>query len=520
MKLCSTQEAYHRIRKRMKREWVWAFCSAFLLGMLIHMPMLLLDAPNHDGLASVYFDQNMITSGRWFLTVACGISSYYTLPWMIGVLSLLYLSLTAAVLTEFLQIRQRALIVGISGLLVSFPALASTYAYIFTADGYMLALFLAVLAVLLVQKGRYGYIWGGICLAFSMGTYQAYLAFAILLSIYGIVVILLGEERTKLKIKNSFRYLWMGIIGVSCYYILLQLLLKIQGKELDTYQGISGLEQVGSRSLSQILQTVYYDFAAFSARGHVVFDKGISVAAVMLLALLMVIGVAAVCRNRKLYKSPWLYVVLLGLMVLLPIGTNAVLVISPEVNYHLLMRYQWVLYLILAAAFVQNYWLEGQENDSASGGRVSAEWGLLAAVFVLILYYGVTDNIAYSNLQKKYEKTYAYCLRLADRMEQTEGYYQGIPIAMIGVVSEKEYPETDITKEVTAPMIGISGDSLLYTGINYQAFMKHYLGITINLVAEENMPEIYDSPEYQAMDSFPGADSVKVVDGILYIKTE
>jgi len=40
---------------------------------------LLSDIPNHDGLSSMYFDQNMITSGRWFLSVACGFSSYFTI---------------------------------------------------------------------------------------------------------------------------------------------------------------------------------------------------------------------------------------------------------------------------------------------------------------------------------------------------------------------------------------------------------------------------------------------------------
>ena len=34
------------------------------------------------------------------------------------------------------------------------------------------------------------------------------------------------------------------------------------------------------------------------------------------------------------------------------------------------------------------------------------------------------------------------------------------------------------------------------------------------------MEEMYYSEEYIAMDSFPGANSMGVIDGILYIKTE
>ena len=73
----SQAEVWQIIKSHIKKEWKIAFLAAFIMGLLIHMPMMLGDIPNHDGLDSIYFDQNMITSGRWFLTVACGISSYF-----------------------------------------------------------------------------------------------------------------------------------------------------------------------------------------------------------------------------------------------------------------------------------------------------------------------------------------------------------------------------------------------------------------------------------------------------------
>ena len=82
-------------RTKIKNTWKIAFLSAFVLGILIHLPVMLSDIPNHDGLSSMYFDQNMITSGRWFLSVACGFSSYFTIPWIIGLIGLLWLALAA-----------------------------------------------------------------------------------------------------------------------------------------------------------------------------------------------------------------------------------------------------------------------------------------------------------------------------------------------------------------------------------------------------------------------------------------
>ncbi len=510
----SPAEVWNNLKSSIKREWKIAFFSALVIGVLIHMPVMLSDIPNHDGLDSMYFDQNMITSGRWFLAIACGFSSYFTLPWMIGLLGLLFLSLAAVALTEILELRHAGTIVLTGGLLVAFPALASTFAYVFTLDGYMLGLLLAVLAVLVTKKYKKGFWAGAVLLAFSLGTYQAYLPFAILLSVYAILMFFLEEHSGKEKAKKVASYFAMGVLGAALYYVILQILLLVQGKELASYQGINNMGNVEGAGLLATLKTIYADFVVFTVKGHVVFNNVFSLLAVLLLVVLVAVTLVRLASRKKMWKSPWLYAVLLALCIILPVGTGVILIISPGVTYHLLMRYQWVLFVICGLGFVDRY-MEREEKCYGLTG-----WGVLLVAGVLLFNYAVTDNIAYSNLEKRYEKTYAYCLRLLDRMEQTEGYYPGIPVAMIGVVSDDQYPTTDITEEVTGSLIGIPGDSLLYTADNYQAFFKHYLGVEINPIDMADMPAIYDSPEYIAMDSFPGPDSVRVVNGIMYIKTE
>lgn len=512
----SPAEVWQFLKQNIKKEWKAAFLSAFLMGLLIHMPMMLRDIPNHDGLDSMHFDQNMITSGRWFLTVACGISSYYTLPWLIGLLSLLYLGLTSAALTEFLEVKKTSVILLISGLLVTFPSVASTFAYVFTMDGYMMALLLAVLSVVLTKKYKKGFLAGALCLACSMGIYQAYLPFAVLLCIYGILMIAMETGEVKEKIRRSLRYLYMGVLGVISYYVILQVLLKLQGKELASYQGISGMGSVEKTGLLEIIKKMYVDFAAFTVSGNVLMNNTFSGGAVILLAVLTGIVLLGLILRRKLWKSIWLYLLLGMLAVGLPVATNLILLISPDVTYHALMRYQWVMYPILMVAFVSRY-----GRTAGNGQPAWQEWALLLAAGVLVWNFAVTDNIAYSNLQKRYEKTYAYCVRLLDRIEQTEGYYQGIPIAMIGVVGDESYPLTDITGDVTSGLIGMNGDVLTYRGDNYKLFIEHYLGATLNILpAGEITAVMYESEAYREMGSFPAADSIRIIDGIMYIKTE
>ena len=42
----------------------------------------------------------------------------------------------------------------------------------------------------------------------------------------------------------------------------------------------------------------------------------------------------------------------------------------------------------------------------------------------------------------------------------------------------------------------------------------------MNILPPEAMEEMYNNEEYVAMDCFPGENSIRIIDGIMYIKTE
>ena len=516
------REAVEQLKKKWSSLHLTAFVCTVILGMLIHLPAMLSDIPNHDGLSSMYFDQNMITSGRWFLSVACGFSSYYTVPWIIGLIGLFFLGCTAMVLTEVMELRSKVAAALCGGILAAFPALASTFAYVFTLDGYMLALFLAVLAVFFTKKYDRGFLVGAICLAFSMGIYQAYLPFAILLSLYQVLLLFadgaFAKDAGKAAVK-VLKYLGMGGLGAVLYYVILKVLLLVQGKELASYQGIGEVGTSTAGGLLESIKAIYVDFAAFTLKGGILFQNIFSLAALAGLFLAAVWVLIRLANLGKWWRKPFLYVIAVLTPLALPMCTSCIRLVSPELNYHLLMRYQWVLFPICLLAFCDSH-LEKCDWNGSQGEKALTEWVLLICGAVILFCYGLADNIAYTNLEKKYEKTYAYCLRLLDRIEQTPGYYQGIPVALVGVVGEDPFPKTEITGDVTGNMIGLSGDMLLYTGENYEVFIRNYLGATLNIVDVETMGEIYYTEEYVEMDSFPAPDSTKVVNGILYVKTE
>ncbi len=509
-----------------KKEYAVPFLSAVIVGLLTHMFLFTNKLPNADAMTSFYFDQNMVTSGRWFLTVVCGISSYYDLNWIIGILSVLYLAIAAVFISEFFEVKTLSTRGCIGALLVTFPALTATFAYLYTADGYMLAFLLAVLAAYFTRKYKWGFIGGAVCLACSIGSYQAYLAVTVLLCLFSLMNMCLANQTFKEIWSKAWRYLVMGIGGGVLYYVALKVCLSVQGKELDTYQGINEMGKISLQTLPEMIFDAYFDFAAFALKGNIFINNGFSLVCVVLLTV-VVCATALFCYLKsKAFKRWYQTLLLLVFTAMIPLGTNIIFFMSSDVNFHLLMRMQWVLLPIYAVVLSEAWPIKKDENELMGNSKKKISFSLIIACIGVIASAGLSyqfalmDNIAYFNMNERYEKTYAYCLRLVDRMEQTEGYVQGMPVAMIGVVDESKYPMTDITGDVTSRISGSTGDILIYKGEQYAAFMKHYMNVTINPVVGDQIIEIYNSPEYREMDSFPAENSMKVVDGVLYIKTE
>ena len=508
------EQVFYTWKQKITKQDMYTFFTAVVAGFLTHMRVFVSDIPNHDGMSSLHFDQNMITSGRWFLRVACGISSDYTLPWVIGVLCVLYLAVTAVILQRFFKVKYTFTAMFLAAILVTYPTLTSNFAYIFTADGYMLALLLAVLSVCLVEGSRIGFVWGAIALGFSMGIYQAYLSFAMVLAVYAVCRIWFLGSDLKEKWSVTWRYVAMGGLGAVIYYGMLQLLLFVQKTSLSGYQGIgSGNE----KTLAERIVTIYKDFIVHTLKGNIMMQKG------LLLAVAMVLfTVAAVVLVKALYqagslKCVWTYLCAAVAVVVLPVCFNVILIISPDVTYHSLMRYQWVLMPMISLVILDRH---GVDICKCIRGKALVSWLGVAAALVIAFEYALICNIGYFNLEKKFEKTYAYCLRLLEQMEETEGYYHGVPVAMIGVVGDHYLPSTDLTVGVTDSLIGVNGDYLFYTAENYQAFIEYYFGVHIELVPIEDMVEIIQDPRYIELQVFPKKDSMRVVDGILYIRTE
>lgn len=96
-----------QLARRFRPEWRLVFFSAFGFGLLAHFYKMANWLPNWDSLVFRYDAQQMLQYGRYFLSLACGLSSYYDLPWLNLLLGLLFLAGSAVCVAALLHLKSR-----------------------------------------------------------------------------------------------------------------------------------------------------------------------------------------------------------------------------------------------------------------------------------------------------------------------------------------------------------------------------------------------------------------------------
>ena len=145
----------------------------------------------------------------------------------------LYLSLTCVCVVEIFSLHKKSSIFFVCGLTVSFPVVASTFAYMYTADGYFLAQLTAALAVLVTLRYQKGFLAGLTLLAFSYGSYQAYVSYAVMLIVTWSILRLIDRAfPVKELLAHWGRFLLMGGAGTALYLLSSRILGTVDRKSV------------------------------------------------------------------------------------------------------------------------------------------------------------------------------------------------------------------------------------------------------------------------------------------------
>lgn len=493
---------------QIKPEWKIGFFATWIVGMLAHAYRFFNFLPTWDSMYNFKGTGATFYSGRCFLGFFSSLSTEYDMPWVNGAFSLFYISIAVVMLIDLFRVKSRISCILLAALVVTFPTVTSTFAYMFTADGYMMAFLLSVAGVYFTYKWKHG-IWPGIvCIGLSMGTYQAYISVTLVVILLFVIKELLFEKKTfKEVFFADWKYLALVIGGAVFYKVVSSIINAYYGIVLTGYQGIDSMgiltltqyKDALRKTGSSLLHLWCLHDGLFAANKY-----GLANAAVVGGILL---GTVLLIIKNKTYKNiPGVILTAVSVMVL-PLAAFSVNFVSPGVSYHTLMQMGVCFIYILLLLYLEH---GGWKSAVEKGLRV---FGVLVLVF-LCYFNTLQANRAYSNMNLSYEKSYAVCSNLLDRIEQLDEYPEVSKVALMGTY----HANSGGIEELNPSIMGVSQDIYLNGDYHYISMWNYCFGRSFAMTSGEEKAAIQETEEYKELSVYPAKDCMAVINGTIVIK--
>lgn len=505
-------------KQKLKKEWKFAFFSTFVVAVLVHLYKLTNTLPNHDSVYNYYSEQNMIDSGRWTLAMVSGVSSYFDLPWLNGLLCCFYIALTVVVIVALLRIKN-PVVIGLTGALLAVsPAVTETLFFNFTADAYFFAMLLAAVAVFLTRieyKRWYYTVLSGVFICISCGIYQAYVSFGLVLAVcYFIDVLLQGTYERKEYRQWVLRQVIVFASSVIVYYVIWKISLKINGTTPNDYQGIADADKfdfsVFLGGFLRAMKSAMFYFTQWN-----LFEHGVTLYSILSILFLVALAAVLVLASitSRLYKKRWA----MGWLVLACLSVVPFSCIwhftSPSVGYRPMMLTSLVMLFVLGAVLYERWTKPVLKNA-------------MCLLLILIVFNNcVMANISYYYMNKCQEQTYAEGIEMMVRIHDLQEEHQIEKIAIVG--SRHVDVMLDFFDEKTGKIAPAGKVYMLSTLLETNLFMDHehtilYLQenfkMNIPSVKYHELPGLAQQAQVKEMECWPAVGSMAVIDGILIVK--
>ena len=506
------ENIFRKIKNSIPRQWMVCFVSALIVGFIAHFYKLTNWLPNWDSLVFRYDSQNMTELGRWFLGIVCSVSSYYDLPFLNGLISILFHALGAVCIVKTLNIKKEITAFLTGAIIVSFPTVTSVLMYNYVADGYGIAFFLSTLAAVLMTDKKPKYLLALFLICLSTAIYQAYITVTITLLIVSLLdKLIYQKEDIKSLIKKALKYALTGILGLALYYLILMIILKRNGIGLLDYQGISNSASSFSMDLKgsfYLVKEICFDYFFDFSKGANLFI----ILNVIIFVFTVSVYVTHAFKNKifKSFSKILLAVLLIGVLL---IGSVVLVFINPNIDYHNLMVMGYSIFYVF---FIILYEKETKKKTNLDFVK---NWGVLIISLVLILNQIVLSNVCYHKAQMAYEKSYGTLIRIADRIEQTKGSEKCNEILVIGALCDSEKYSIDFPPDMTGVTDGyiIRKDDEQVNQSVFCSALNDYCHKDYKFISGERKKELLKDDEIKNMSEWPEQGSIIVKDNIIVV---
>ncbi len=502
---------------------VFAFISTVILMIITHGFAFTNIMYSHD---SLYFHVEdgpvKLALGRWFFPVALMVRGFAT-PWMIGVLSTIFVALAVVLVTRLLKFdRIKSFCVAL--LFSTNIALISLFGtYIYDGDVDCFALLMAVFAVYAFDtfSGKKKYVISVIALILCLASYQAYICVAV-----GLFLILLIYKAAACKDKQEVnKVLFMGLqefivllVSAVIYVILMFVLAFVFQSGIST--GYNGAGNVGKISFISLLRAIpeAYFFLAKRVIKPTAFNGPLIIAlSLTLYVLICVTGIHYIKKNRN---NPEPLKVIIPATVLMPLGVNAIYLVSNG-TMHQLMYFAYCIMLLLPFVFTDLIDRAGNDNDNKADKRDAFSKRVCAIAVIAIAVIGFNNlvyaNGAYAYKKLVYDNTLLHAQKIWEDVNSIEGYVEGeTPVVFAGDFTQSKVGYKGELNEKYQDVLLGGFD----TAITYEDSAHHYFNALIgrDMIFDHYDPEDASASYIKSMPSYPSAGYCELIDGKVVVK--
>jgi hypothetical protein len=494
----------------------FAFLSAMIFGLIAHLYMFMNKLPNKDDVGISGFGATF-RLGRWFLwflgSIAWHLGLVYSLSWVNGLITIVLLSLSAAIIVDLLEIDNNLSVIIISAVLTVFPSWTSTFFFMFASPYYAIAVFFMVLAVVLDYKYNKKII-AAILIACSIGIYQAYIPFVA--SFYVTILITRiyenGYDVGKLFKKSISSLVTLGA-GLLLYIIIMKISLALTAQQLSNYRGISGIGSYSISIIPNMMKRLIRDGIGVAFNDNLELSYGVILklgylALYIVDIVIVVFSVVGFCKNKEVKRARIFLLYCLAFII----SVNLIFIMCPEEGaIYSLMTYSYAFLIILPVSIV----------DKAIGSPIiewkkvciRLEYGVIAVGFTMVLAYCHFANAQYLSMQLGFNQTLSYYTTVITQIKSLEGYSDEMSVSLVYDDNHIE-DATLYRNDIMRAFDNSARDDVLEESYSREIFLQNFCGFSpkfVNIYGEYK-DEIDEMPNY------PNEGSIKIIDNVVVVK--
>ncbi|WP_026494408.1 glucosyltransferase domain-containing protein [Butyrivibrio sp. WCD3002] len=476
---------------------------------------------SHDSLNTFYtYYAAKVDLGRWLYPLVQNIREVAT-PWMMGVFSVVYVSLAVVFVVRLLRF-DKLKGICVSVLFASNITLIALFCtYSFDADADCLALLLSCLAAYSFDRyeGKKKIILSILFIVCTLALYQAYICVTIGLFLFVIIyesneandnqriyrVVMTGGKEILILMVSSLIYGVGTIIAAGMYSVNFS----------NDYNGPGKLATLGIKDMVSLFPRAYGSFLKrlLLTENHGSFSSVFATVILLLLIALYLLLYARIVKG----KTGALGIVIACLFIM-PVALNVIYVISFGV-VHELMIFSYCIFLLTPLVFdelLKKYHIVFGKNKNLELSKI-----LFVVTVVCLSIIGFNNTVfaneVYTNKKLVYDNTLLHAQKVWEDVNSLEEYVEGeTPVIFLGEFKESKaaYKNSLMTKYKKA-LLGSDSSSITYEDCII-LFYKGILGR--NMVIEHFDSQIDDFAQIDNMPSYPSEGYCKYFSGKVIVK--